>query len=105
MRNNYYKKYSTVEEFFSNLSDLIGIRIECRFIEDEDKIYKVIKTHFTEINEEGYYYNSSKKNIKLKLSDKQPQEQKNGFKIFRIDGFYEYNDKKFNFELQIKSLN
>lgn len=104
IRNNYYKKYSTVEEFFSNLSDLIGIRIECRFIEDENKIYKIIKTHFTEIDEEGYYYSSSKKNIKLKLSDKQPQEQKNGFKIFRIDGFYEYNDKKFNFELQIKSL-
>lgn len=104
IRNNYYKKYSNVEELFLNLSDLIGIRIECRFIEDENKIYKIIKNHFTRIDEKGYYYNQSKENIKLKLLDKQPQEQKNGFKIFRIDGFYEYNDKRFNFELQIKSL-
>lgn len=104
IRNNYYKKYNNVEELFYNLSDLIGIRIECRFIEDENKIYKIIKSNFTKIDEYGYYYSPSNENIKLKLSDKQPQRQKNGFKIFRIDGFYEYNEKKFNFELQIKSL-
>ena len=28
LRNNYYKKYKTSEELISNLSDLIGIRID-----------------------------------------------------------------------------
>src|SRR3712207_2193405 len=34
-RNNYYKKYASPKELFDNLSDLIGVRIECRFIQDE----------------------------------------------------------------------
>ncbi|PRR78543.1 GTP pyrophosphokinase YwaC [Clostridium liquoris] len=104
LRNNYYKRYKSLEELFSNLSDLIGIRIECRFVEDENKIYKMLKKHFNKKDSNGYYYNQEKENIKLKLSGKQPQEQKNGFEIYRIDGTYQYNDEVFNFELQIKSL-
>ncbi|AVP54947.1 GTP pyrophosphokinase [Clostridium tetani] len=104
IRNNYYKKYESSEELFENLSDLIGIRIECRFIEDENNIYEKIKKNFHEKDESGYYYNKINKNIKLDLTGEQPQQQRNGFEIFRIDGFYEYGGKKFNFELQIKSL-
>lgn len=104
LRNNYYKKYKSLEELFSNLSDLIGVRIECRFVEDENKIYKMLKKHFNKTDSKGYYYNSAKENIKLRLSGKQPQEQKNGFEIYRIDGVYQYNNETFNFELQIKSL-
>ncbi|WP_051541782.1 GTP pyrophosphokinase [Clostridium lundense] len=104
LRNNYYKKYKCPEELFSNLSDLIGVRIECRFIEDENKIYKMLKKHFDKVDSKGYYYNLEKDTIKLKLSEKQPQNQKNGFKIFRIDGVYESTNKTINFELQIKSL-
>ncbi|MCG4571457.1 GTP pyrophosphokinase family protein [Clostridium cochlearium] len=104
IRNNYYKKYKSPEELFKNLSDLIGIRIECRFIEDENNIYEKIKNNFNKKDENGYYYNEINENIKLDLTGEQPQQQRNGFEIFRIDGFYQYDDKRFNFELQIKSL-
>jgi ppGpp synthetase/RelA/SpoT-type nucleotidyltranferase len=104
IRNNYYKKYQLGEEVISNLSDLIGIRVECRFIEDEMEIYKILKKHFSKRNSDGYYYNELNENIRLELTGKQPQEQKNGFEIFRIDGVYEINDRIIRFELQIKSL-
>jgi ppGpp synthetase/RelA/SpoT-type nucleotidyltranferase len=103
LRNSYYKKY-TPGELISNLSDLIGVRIECRFNEDESEIYRVLKKHFNKVALEGYYYNSINSKIKLDLTSRQPQEQKNGFKIYRIDGIYEYNNRSINFELQIKSL-
>ncbi|GAA0179385.1 GTP pyrophosphokinase [Clostridium sediminicola] len=104
LRNTYYKKYDSAEELLSNLSDLIGIRIECRFIEDEENVYKALKKFFNKVDEEGYYYNEVDKSIRLELTTLQPQHQKNGFKIFRIDGYYEYHNKKINFEVQIKSL-
>lgn len=104
IRNNYYKKYKTSEQLFSNLSDLIGIRIECRFVEDETKIYNVLKNHFNKVYSDGYNYNNSNENIRLDLSNKQPQEQKNGFEIFRIDGVYNQSNSVIKFELQIKSL-
>ena len=53
LRNNYYKRYKSLEELFSNLSDLIGIRIECRFVEDENKIYKMLKKHFNKKDSNG----------------------------------------------------
>lgn len=104
IRNNYYKKYKSGEEVISNLSDLIGVRVECRFIEDEMVIFKILKRLFNKRNADGYYYNELNENIRLELSGKQPQEQKNGFEIFRIDGVYEINDRIIRFELQIKSL-
>ncbi|MBI6871756.1 GTP pyrophosphokinase [Clostridium aciditolerans] len=104
IRNNYYKKYKSGEEVISNLSDLIGVRVECRFIEDEMVIFKILKKLFNKRNADGYYYNELNENIRLELTGKQPQEQKNGFEIFRIDGIYEINDKIIKFELQIKSL-
>lgn len=104
LRNNYYKKYKTPEQLISNLSDLIGIRIECRFVEDETKIYKVLKKHFNKIYSDGYNYNNLNENIRLDLSDKQPQRQRNGFEIFRIDGVYRHSNSVIKFELQIKSL-
>lgn len=103
-RNNYYKKYASPKELFDNLSDLIGVRIECRFIQDEKEIYKVLKGFFNKIDDNGLYFNEENDNITLKLEEKQPQKQKNGFKIFRIDGVYKDEDININFELQIKSL-
>ncbi len=104
LRNGYYKKYKSPKELFCNLSDLIGIRIECSFIEDEKEIYRLLKKHFNEQDDNGYFYNLNNKNIKLDLAGEQPQRQKNGFEIYRIDGFYQYEDNTINFELQIKSL-
>lgn len=105
IRNNYYIKYKTSEDILHHLSDLIGVRIECRFIEDETQVYRLLQTFFNQRNDEdGYYYHALNENIRLELTGKQPQEQKNGFEIFRIDGIYETNRGKMKFELQIKSL-
>ncbi len=43
LRNHYYKRYPNANELIYKLSDLIGIRIECRFGDDEKKIYRFLK--------------------------------------------------------------
>ncbi len=104
LRHNFYIKYKTPENLINNLSDLIGFRIECRFIEDEKKIYDDIVELFKIELEDGYYTNPLNSNIMLDLKTKQPQKQKNGFEIYKIDGKYVKDDVSVNFELQIKSL-
>lgn len=106
IRNQYYQKYDTKEILFENVPDIIGIRLECRFIQDETDLYKFIKRSFGEKSEvyEGFFYNNTHEKILLNLADKQPQEQKNGMKIYRIDGKYVDEDQVINFELQVKSL-
>ena len=104
LRHNLYIKYETPENLIRNLSDLIGFRIECRFIEDEVKIYRDIVKLFKTKEEDGYYSNPLNSNILLKLDEKQPQTQKNGFGIYKIDGKYKKNSTEVNFELQIMSL-
>ena len=104
LRQGYYKKYNDPKRLIYHLSDLIGVRIECRFEQDEREIYKLLKKHFNIRNEAGYYYNELNPNIKLSLDGRQPQKQKNGFKIFRIDGLVTDTDTDLPFELQIKSL-
>ncbi|MBU5256999.1 GTP pyrophosphokinase [Tissierella praeacuta] len=104
LRHNFYIKYKTPENLLNNLSDLIGFRIECRFIEDEEKIYKDIMKLFEIKCENGFYTNHLNSNILLQLDEKQPQKQKNGFEIYKIDGKYCKDGNCINFELQIKSL-
>ena len=106
IRNQYYQKYNTKEMLFKHLPDVIGVRIECRFIQDETDLYKFIKRTFNERSEQysDFYRSSQNQNIFLNLGTKQPQEQKNGMKIFRIDGKYVDDNEQVNFELQIKSL-
>lgn len=104
LRHNFYIKYKTPENLLNNLSDLIGFRIECRFIEDEEKIYRDIVKLFEIKCENGFYTNPLNSNIMLQLDEKQPQKQKNGFEIYKIDGKYCKDGNCINFELQIKSL-
>ncbi|WP_294359594.1 (p)ppGpp synthetase [uncultured Clostridium sp.] len=104
LRNSYYKKFDNPNDLLSHLPDLIGVRVECRFNEDEDKVYKIIKRQFREKSEDGLHYNKNFPHIILDLRGRQPQKQKNGFVIYRIDGFFISNDEKIPFELQIKSL-
>ncbi len=104
LRHNFYLKYKTPEHLIENLSDLIGFRIECRFIEDEKKIYKDIVNLFNIKEDGGYFSNPLNSSILLKLDEKQPQKQKNGFEIYKIDGKYNKDGLTVNFELQIKSL-
>lgn len=104
LRHNFYIKYETPENLLDNISDLIGFRIECRFIEDENKIYRDIVKLFKIDSGDGFYTNPLNSSIMLKLGEKQPQKQKNGFEIYKIDGKYCKDGTCINFELQIKSL-
>ena len=103
-RNNFYLKYKTPEELISNLSDLIGLRIECRFIQDEDDVYSKVLKEFNVPGKDGYYHTEDNTDVELKLDEKQPQTQKNGFRIYKIDGRYTRKEMVIKFELQIKSL-
>lgn len=106
LRQDFYLKYRTPENLIKNLSDLIGVRLECRFIEDEQDVYEKILKFFNKEDEEleGYYYNRRNQDLLLKLKDEQPQTQKNGFYIYKIDGLYRFSDIEINFELQVKSM-
>jgi ppGpp synthetase/RelA/SpoT-type nucleotidyltranferase len=105
IRNKLYKKYDTAEGIIDNLSDLIGIMVECRFNKNEVELFALIKKEFVLKNEEdGLYYNPHIPQMGLDLDEKQPQKQKNGHEIYRIDGKYIIDGHKVNFELQIKSL-
>lgn len=104
IRQNYANKFSNAEAFFAYLTDLIGIRIECRFIEDEEKIYQQLVKKFSIEKKNGYFTCKENENILLKLSEKQPGRQKNGFEIYKIDGLVKNMPIVVNFELQIKSM-
>ena len=86
LRNNYVSKYRDAEAIFKNLQDIIGMRIECKFVDDEKYVYQLIKQIFDNTDDEVYYYSGMFPKIRLKLSDHQPQKQKNGFDIYKIDG-------------------
>lgn len=104
LRNNYISKYKDVNTILQNFQDLIGLRIECKFIDDEKYVYSLLPTIFTETDDKIYYYSSTYPRIKLKLSDPQPQKQKNGFDIYKIDGLYLLGKDPIRFELQIMAL-
>lgn len=106
LRYDYYTRYKTPEALFDNLSDLIGIRLECRFIGDESSIYKLIRKYFNVPSKayEGFSSPENNPNILLELASKQPKSQKNGMKMYRIDGKYLFDGRCINFEVQIKSL-
>jgi len=103
LRNEFYMNYHTVDDVFDNLRDLIGISVQCRFIQDEKIMMDMIKRMFGRISNGVYVANNDDK-VFLLLNQPQPQLQRNGYPIYRIDGYYKINDKKINFELQIKSL-
>lgn len=106
LRQNLFLKYKTSEEVIVNISDIIGVRVQCRFMKDEGDLYDFLLTYFSieSRDMEGYYYNPENDHILLKLSDKQPQTQQNGFPIYRIDGKYVGGKYPYNFELQIQSF-
>jgi ppGpp synthetase/RelA/SpoT-type nucleotidyltranferase len=103
IRNQFYLDYDSAQDALDNLSDLIGIIMQCRFIRNEAELYKQLFEHFTE-TDSGDSQCVFDKNIFLNLRMPQPQIQRNGFTIFRIDGYYLFNSTRINFELQIKSL-
>lgn len=103
IRNNLYKQYAA-DSVVRECSDIAGLRMECRFLEDEAAIYERLKTLFCLDAGDGYFYPEGKKHLCLRLGTPQPERQKNGLEIYRIDGFVVLGGEKYNYELQIKSL-
>ena len=102
IRNKYYLNCDNAKQVLSHLPDLIGLTVECRFITDENIVFKRIVSNF--IQNKDYYECKIDENCFLNLFVVQPQKQRNGFSIYRIDGYYMFNGERVNFELQIKSL-
>ena len=103
VRKKYYLDYDNGKEILDNLSDVVGVTLECRFKEDEVKLFELIKERFL-IDENEYSQSKDNPSVYLNLKMNQPQKQKNGFDDYRIDGYCYQNGVKINFELQIKSL-
>lgn len=103
IRQNFMQRYQSPEETFDHISDVIGCRVECRFINDEEMVYRELFRHFPRQRSDGYYQSDRDPRLELKLSDRQPQSQKNGFPSYRIDGHF-FGNRVLNFELQIKSI-
>lgn len=103
LRNSLYKDHPADRLVFE-MHDIIGVRLECRFFKDEQYLYEQILKTFNVSLGDGLYCPTGKKAIRLKLDTPQPEKQKNGFNIYRIDGSIVYAGEAYNFELQIKSL-
>lgn len=103
VRNNLYKECSA-EEMPFEMHDVVGVKLECRFLADEATVYNALVNAFTGKAEDGTSCLEGKKSLRLDLSGEQPQRQKNGLNIYRIDGYLLTSGRKVRFELQIKSL-
>lgn len=108
IRNSYYRIHTSKEEIIANVQDLIGLRIECKFTEDEAYVYSLFVELCPKTDDQIYFYNERYPKFRFKLSEPQPVKQKNGFDIYKIDGRYEDkedgNNLRVNFEVQIKSM-
>ena len=106
VRNSLYKQY-TAREVVGACSDIIGVRVECRFEGDEKTVYGKLCQFFgvpCEEAGEGYFRPEGEHRIMLKLGSPQPEKQRNGLSIYRIDGCVFSDGERYNFELQVKSL-
>ncbi|WP_085876170.1 GTP pyrophosphokinase [Peptoniphilus vaginalis] len=104
IRRNFFMRFPDPVSGFKYIQDLVGIRIECRFIKDEEDLYKKIIKDFTIKSDRGYYRSNKNRKVRLKLDDPQPQTLANGFKMFKLDGEYDTGSYIYCFELQIKSF-
>ena len=71
IRNKFYTNYSTAEEALDNLTDLIGITIECRFIRNETELYEYLFHNFLP-SENSWHVCISDPNAYLNLKMSQP---------------------------------
>lgn len=104
IRNGYIDEYDTPEDLLARFQDIIGFRIECKFIDDEEVVYELLKKLFDQTEDGEYYYCAAMPKVRLKMGDEQPQKQKNGFDIYKIDGLYLLGKENLHFEVQIKAL-
>ncbi len=108
LRKGYYTKYDKGEDIIDELPDLIGVRIQCLLNRDERRAYENLWDKKTKQDAAGYAIYRTKRGSEIALLLRnQPEKQKNGNDIYRIEGKY-YPDSTQNnavhFELQIKSM-
>ncbi|EEL27597.1 RelA/spoT [Bacillus cereus Rock1-15] len=110
LRKRYFTRYKgNAENFINDLPDLLGLRIICLLNQDEERIYKFLKSQFCERYNDKFLMlqNQKKDNYPYFIfsDSKQPEKQKNGNDIFRINMEYIEEDRSpIKIELQIKSL-
>ena len=103
IRNRFYQEYPDPMDTLAHLTDIVGITMECRFIRNEAQLYHKLFQCFREKSGNDFVCIKDE-NCYLNLKMPQPQIQRNGFTIYRMDGYYMFNNERVNFELQIKSL-
>ncbi len=87
------KKISKIQDMIiEKIPDLIGFRVNCYFIEDEEYIQ----------NEILKLYKNCVENMELELDNKSNSYY--GQQLRKFNGKYKYNNSKYRFELQIKSM-
>ena len=74
IRKKLYAKHRSGKEIMQELSDVVGVRVECRFIKDEDEVFSRIKGMFSK-QKDGYCYLEDVPDIWLELMTPQPKKQ------------------------------
>ncbi|MDO5690219.1 MAG: GTP pyrophosphokinase [Tissierellia bacterium] len=104
LRQNFFLRYKRPDVVLERMVDLLGVRIECRFIRDEARIYERLVELFRTRLDDGFYRSELNDSIQLRIRESQPQKQHNGFEIYKLDGRYRTETTLYHFELQIKSF-
>lgn len=94
-RKNYIREWAVTDNIEENkalirkeLTDLIGVRVNCYFVENEEKLYRFFENHAKELD--GFTFNF-----------KENKKQKNNHIIYKFSGIYQ---ETYRFEIQIKSI-
>ncbi|HDR7493057.1 TPA: hypothetical protein QCX40_003679 [Bacillus cereus] len=110
LRKRYFTRYQgDSAKFINELPDLIGLRIICLLNQDEERIYKLLKSKFSLMYDSNFLMQQGQSRTNYPYfifsNSKQPEKQKNGNDIYRINMEYmEAGLAPIKIELQIKSL-
>lgn len=107
LRKGYYKNHEDGAAIIKDLPDLIGVRVQCLLNQHEKSAYELLQNKRESLDEAGFsnYQTPNGAVLSLRLQN-QPEKQKNGHDIFRIEGKYNSSEleEPVHFELQIKSM-
>lgn len=107
LRKGYYKSYEDGSAVIDELPDLIGVRIQCLLNQEENSAYELLQNKRVSLNEDGFSMYQIRAGVDMALLlQNQPEKQKNGHDIYRIEGRYYACGQAapVHFELQIKSM-
>lgn len=107
LRKGYYKMYESGAMIIEELPDLIGVRVQCLLNQEEKSAYELLQNKKASLDDAGFstYQTDGGSKLTLLLQN-QPEKQKNGHDIYRIEGRYYVlgQEKPVYFEVQIKSM-